>query len=113
VAPLSYKQLSSNLDPSFPKQYWTGGYRADQGSSASTAAAAVAYMNEQDRHVSAAARQSVEGTSTSSYEPPTYSSPGGLRGYPGENYSSSGESKKNQPAHLNFSHVLQTILFPI
>lgn len=39
----------------------------------------------------AAARQSIEGTSQSSYEPPTYSSPGGLRGYPSEAYSSSGK----------------------
>nr|CAA34260.1 unnamed protein product [Drosophila melanogaster] len=70
-------------------QYWGPNYRPDQTTSA---AAAAAYMNEADGHVSAAARQSVEGTSTSSYEPPTYSSPGGLRGYPSENYSSSGAS---------------------
>ncbi|KQS38904.1 uncharacterized protein Dere_GG16806, isoform D [Drosophila erecta] len=73
----------------FPVGYWGPNYRPDQTTSA---AAAAAYMNEAERHVSAAARQSVEGTSTSSYEPPTYSSPGGLRGYPSENYSSSGAS---------------------
>ncbi|TMW40939.1 hypothetical protein DOY81_013981 [Sarcophaga bullata] len=40
----------------------------------------------------AAARQSVEGTSQSSYETPTYSSPSGLRAYPSEAYSSTGGS---------------------
>ncbi|XP_017488333.1 PREDICTED: homeobox protein abdominal-B-like, partial [Rhagoletis zephyria] len=52
--------------------------------------AAAAYMSASDeRHAAAAAaRQSVEGTSQSSYETPTYSSPSGLRGYPSEAYSS-------------------------
>lgn len=70
--------------------YWN--YR-DQPASA----AAAAYMSASDeqRHASvtaaAAARQSVEGASQSSYETPTYSSPGGLRAYPSEAYSSTGE----------------------
>ncbi|KAI9577303.1 hypothetical protein GQX74_013012 [Glossina fuscipes] len=56
-------------------------------------AAAAAYMSaSDDRHASvsavAAARQSVEGTSQSSYETPTYSSPGGLRAYPSDAYAS-------------------------
>ncbi|XP_070136953.1 homeobox protein abdominal-B isoform X3 [Drosophila bipectinata] len=66
-------------------QGWPYTYRPDQ----------TTYMSAtEDRHVTAAAsaRQSVEGTSQSSYEPPTYSSPGGLRGYPSEAYSSSGAS---------------------
>uniref|UniRef100_A0A1A9W5A2 Homeobox domain-containing protein n=1 Tax=Glossina brevipalpis TaxID=37001 RepID=A0A1A9W5A2_9MUSC len=58
-------------------------------------AAAAAYMSaSDDRHTSvsaaAAARQSVEGTSQSSYETPTYSSPGGLRAYPSDAYASTG-----------------------
>uniref|UniRef100_A0A1B0AWI6 Homeobox domain-containing protein n=1 Tax=Glossina palpalis gambiensis TaxID=67801 RepID=A0A1B0AWI6_9MUSC len=58
-------------------------------------AAAAAYMSaSDDRHASvsaaAAARQSVEGTSQSSYETPTYSSPGGLRAYPSDAYASTG-----------------------
>ncbi|XP_001953756.3 homeobox protein abdominal-B [Drosophila ananassae] len=69
------------------QQSWPYTYRHDQ--------TPTTYMSAtEERHVSAAvaARQSVEGTSQSSYEPPTYSSPGGLRGYPSEAYSSSGAS---------------------
>ncbi|XP_023175426.2 homeobox protein abdominal-B [Drosophila hydei] len=74
----------------FQPAYWPN-YR-DQP----TSAAAAAYMSATDeRHASvsaaAAARQSVEGTSQSSYETPTYSSPGGLRAFP-EAYSSTGTS---------------------
>lgn len=70
--------------PETQYQYWN--YREQ-----STPAAA-AYMSASDeRHAAAAAaRQSVEGTSQSSYETPTYSSPSGLRGYPSEAYPSSG-----------------------
>lgn len=48
-----------------------------------------------ERHASvtaaAAARQSVEGASQSSYETSTYASPGGLRAYPSDAYSSAGK----------------------
>ncbi|XP_055851135.1 homeobox protein abdominal-B isoform X2 [Episyrphus balteatus] len=51
------------------------------------------YLND-DRHASvtagAAARQSVEGGSQSSYETPTYSSPGALRAYPTDAYATAG-----------------------
>ncbi|BFF91644.1 homeobox protein abdominal-B [Drosophila madeirensis] len=93
-----YYMEQRDRKPMFPyypdtqfQPYWAN-YR-DQP----TSAAAAAYMSAtDDRHVTvsaaAAARQSVEGTSQSSYETPTYSSPGGLRGYPGEAYSSTGAS---------------------
>ncbi|XP_037952051.1 homeobox protein abdominal-B-like [Teleopsis dalmanni] len=60
-----------------------------------TSAAAAAYMSaSEERHASvtaaAAARQSVEGTSQSSYEAPTYPSPGALRAYPSEAYANTG-----------------------
>uniref|UniRef100_A0A1B0FNR9 Uncharacterized protein n=1 Tax=Glossina morsitans morsitans TaxID=37546 RepID=A0A1B0FNR9_GLOMM len=68
-------------------------------------AAAAAYMSaSDDRHASvsaaAAARQSVEGTSQSSYETPTYSSPGGLRAYPSDAYASTGKLHTNKPKTL-------------
>ncbi|KAH8330521.1 hypothetical protein KR067_004682 [Drosophila pandora] len=83
--PMFYPYPDSQFQVS---QSWPYTYRHDQTPTA-------AYMSAtEERHVSAAvaARQSVEGTSQSSYEPPTYSSPGGLRGYPSEAYSSSGAS---------------------
>lgn len=59
-----------------------------------------------DRHNSvtaaAAVRQSVEGASQSSYETPTYSSPGALRAYPSDAYSATGkqfENNLNKPSN--------------
>lgn len=82
---LAFSSSSASMQPA----YWPN-YR-DQP----TSVAAAAYINAtDDRHasanVAAAARQSVEGTSQSSYDTPTYSSPGGLRAFP-EAYSSTGK----------------------